>query len=242
VIPTNDPDRGSALLRVRSVIERLVRNGTAVARSDGTLHSIFPVAVYAAEGEALRKWVLREEATRTIEIGLGYGISALHICEGLLGDADPAAQHVALDPYQATRFAGCGLQFHEEAGVAEMVEHHAESSEIALPRFLGEARSFHVAFVDGNHRFDGVFLDLVFLGRLVRGRARLRRRLSAAGGSARGVVLCDEPGLDARGSLRRVRSPPVGRPPDLRGPGHAIVRLLRRLLKPEPPHATCSGL
>ena len=49
-----------------------------------------------------------------------------------------------------------------------MVEHHAESSEIALPRFLGEARSFHVAFVDGNHRFDGVFLDLVFLGRLVR--------------------------------------------------------------------------
>lgn len=27
---------------------------------------------------------------------------------------------------------------------------------------------FHLAFVDGNHRFDGVFLDLVFLGRLVR--------------------------------------------------------------------------
>ncbi len=167
MIPTNDPDRGSALRRVRSVIERLVRNGTAVARSDGTLHSIFPVAVYAAEGEALREWVLREEATRTIEIGLGYGISALHICEGLLGNADPA-QHVALDPYQATRFAGCGLQFLEKAGVAEMVEHHAEASEIALPRFLGEARSFHLAFVDGNHRFDGVFLDLVFLGRLVR--------------------------------------------------------------------------
>ncbi len=168
MVPTNDPDRGSALRRVRSVIERLVRDGTAVARSDGTLHSIFPVAVYAAEGEALRVWILREEATRTIEIGLGYGISALHICEGLLGNADTAAQHVALDPYQATRFAGCGLQFLEEAGVAEMVEYHAEASEIALPRFLGEARSFHLAFVDGNHRFDGVFLDLVFLGRLVR--------------------------------------------------------------------------
>ena len=79
MVPTNDPDRGSALRRVRSVIERLIRDGTAVARSDGTLHSIFPVAVYAAEGEALREWVLREEATRTIEIGLGYGISALHI-------------------------------------------------------------------------------------------------------------------------------------------------------------------
>jgi predicted O-methyltransferase YrrM len=153
---------------VRGVIERLVRDGTAVAHSDGTLHNIFPVAVYAAEGEALREWVLSEGATRTIEIGLGYGISALHVCEGLLGNADSAARHVVLDPNQATRFANCGLQFLEEAGVAGMVEHHAEASEIALPRFLGEDRRFHLAFVDGNHRFDGVFLDLVYLGRLVR--------------------------------------------------------------------------
>lgn len=168
MVSTNVPDRDSALRRVRGVIERLVRDGSAVARSDCTLHSIFLVAVYAAEGEALREWVLREGAIRTIEIGLGYGISALHICEGLLGNADPAARHVALDPYQATRFANCGLQFLEEAGIAEMVEHHAEESQIALPRFLGEARRFHLAFVDGNHRFDGVFVDLVFLGRLVR--------------------------------------------------------------------------
>jgi predicted O-methyltransferase YrrM len=168
VVSKNDPDRSSALRRVRGVIERLVRDGTAVAHSDGTLHNIFPVAVYAAEGEALRELVLREGATRTIEIGLGYGISALHVCEGLLGNADLAARHVVLDPNQATRFANCGLQFLEEAGVAGMVEHHAEASEIALPRFLGEDRRFHLAFVDGNHRFDGVFLDLVYLGRLVR--------------------------------------------------------------------------
>ena len=166
--PTSDLERDSALRRLRGVIERLVRDGTAVARSDGTLHNIFPVAVYAAEGEALRDWVLREGATRTIEIGLGYGISALYICEGLLGNADQSAHHVALDPYQSRRFADCGLQFLEEAGVAGMVEHRVEVSEIALPRFLGEGRSFDLAFVDGNHRFDGVFVDLVFLGRLLR--------------------------------------------------------------------------
>ena len=166
--PTNELDRRSAVRRVRGVIERLVRKGTAVARSDGTVHSLFPVAVSAAESEALRERVSLEGATQTIEIGLGYGISALHICEGLLGNAGPAPRHVVLDPYQATRFANCGLQFLEEAGVAELVEHHAEGSEIALPRFLSEGRSFHLAFVDGNHRFDGVFLDLVFLGRLVR--------------------------------------------------------------------------
>ena len=165
---THELDRRSAGRRVRSVIKRLVHDGTVVARSDGTVHSLFPVAVGAAESEALREWVSLEGATRTIEIGLGYGISALHVCEGLLGNTGPAPLHVVIDPYQATRFADCGLQFLEEAGVADLVGPHAEESQIALPRFLSEGRSFHLAFVDGNHRFDGVFLDLVFLGRLVR--------------------------------------------------------------------------
>jgi predicted O-methyltransferase YrrM len=167
VSPTDDLDRNSALRLVRGVIERLIREGTALARSDGTLHDLFPVAASAAEGETLREWVIREEATQTIEVGLGYGISALHICEGLLANADLRARHVVIDPYQATRFSNCGLQLLEEAGVSGLVEHHPEESQIALPRFLGEARSFHLAFVDGNHRFDGVFVDLYYLGRLV---------------------------------------------------------------------------
>ena len=167
--PTDDPDRGQAQRRVHAVIGRLVRDGTAVARSDGSRHDLFPVAVYAAEAEALRGWVSREGATRTVEVGLGYGVSALHVCEGLLGNAGgtTAARHVALDPHQATRFSDCGLQFLEEAGVLGMVEHHTEASEIALPRLLAEHRSFDLAFVDGNHRFDGVFVDLSYLGRLV---------------------------------------------------------------------------
>jgi predicted O-methyltransferase YrrM len=162
------PDNQVAIARLRRVLDRLVRDGTAVARSDGTAHCLFPVAVGAGEGAAIRSWVIREEAARTIEIGLGYGISALFTCEGLLANGDPAARHVAIDPNQHTRFAGCGLQFLDEAGVAGLVEHHAEESQLALPRFVSEGRGFDLAFVDGNHRFDAVFLDLAYLGRLVR--------------------------------------------------------------------------
>ena len=154
--------------RVRDVIERLLRDGTVVARSDGTPHTVFPVAASPAEGEALLTWIVREGATRTVEIGLGYGVSALFACEGLLANGGTEARHVVLDPHQATRFADCGLQLLEEAGVAGLVEHHAEESQTALPRFLAEGRTFDLAFVDGNHRFDGVFLDLVYLGRLLR--------------------------------------------------------------------------
>jgi len=157
-----------AVRQVRDVIERLVRDGTAVARSDGSVHKLFPIAITAAEAEALRSWVTREGATRTIEIGLGYGLSALFIGEALVSGGDSSAHHVALDPNQETSFADCGLQFLDEAGLGELVEFHAEESQIALPRFVAEGRSFDLAFVDGNHRFDRVFLDLVYLGRLVR--------------------------------------------------------------------------
>lgn len=150
------------------MVSGLLRDGTAVARSDGTLHDLFPVVVSAAEGEALRGWVMREGATRTVEVGLGYGISALYICEGLLKNAGQAPRHVAIDPNQATRFSDCGLQFLDEAGVREMVELHAEDSQISLPRFFDGARTFDLAFIDGNHRFERVFVDLFYLGNLVK--------------------------------------------------------------------------
>ena len=150
------------------MIERLVRDGTVVARSDGSVHNLFPIAITAAEGEALRSWVTREGATRTIEVGLGYGLSALFICQALVSGGDSSARHVALDPNQGTSFADCGLQALDEAGLADLCEFQAEESQIALPRFVAEGRSFDLAFVDGNHRFDRVFLDMVYLGRLLR--------------------------------------------------------------------------
>lgn len=153
---------------MRDVIDRLVRDRTAIARSDGSVHQLFPVAIIPDEGVALRDWVIRESARQTLEVGLGYGIAALFICEGLLTNGAPDAHHVALDPNQATRFANCGLQVLDEAGLSPLIEFLPTPSEIALPRFLAEGRRFDLAFVDGNHRFDGVFLDLIYLGRLVR--------------------------------------------------------------------------
>ena len=127
------------------------------------------VSVTPAEAEALRGWVEREGATHTIEIGLGYGVSALAVCEGLRANGSDGARHVVVDPFQETRFEGRGRLALEEAGFAHLVELHAEESQLVLPRLVAAGRRFDLAFVDGNHRFDGVFLDLVYLGRLVRG-------------------------------------------------------------------------
>lgn len=148
------------------MIGRLARDGTAIA-ADGSEHTLFPLAVPVAEGRRLSDWVVREGAAHTIEIGLGYGMSALFACTGLVSNGDSTAKHVVIDPFQRTRFANCGLQFLEEAGLLHMVEHHAEESQVVLPRLLSDGRTFDLAFVDGNHRFDRVFLDLIYLGRLL---------------------------------------------------------------------------
>jgi predicted O-methyltransferase YrrM len=152
---------------MREVLERLQVEGTVIA-SDGSEHDLFPVAIPAAEGEALREWVIHEGASRTLEVGLGYAMSTLYICEGLVENRDRSALHVAVDPYQSSRFANCGLQLLTEAGARRLVEHHSEPSQIALPRFVSEGRMFDFAFVDGDHRFDGVFVDLFYTGRLLR--------------------------------------------------------------------------
>jgi predicted O-methyltransferase YrrM len=152
--------------RVDEVIGRLIRSGAAVAREDGSTHTRFPVAISEAEIASLRGWAEREGRSSTIEIGFGYGLSALAICAGVLrGHREPA--HLVIDPYQESRFANCGLQFLEDAGLIENVEHLSLRSEIVLPQLLDAGRSFDFAFVDGNHRFDGVFLDLFYVGRMI---------------------------------------------------------------------------
>ena len=157
---------------VREVRERLVHHGTVVG-PDGRSRELFPNAIGPREGSALREQVIEEGAVRTLETGLGFAVSTLFICEALLANG-PDVKHVAADPYQmmapagGTTYAGIGLQTLEEAGVGDLVEFHERESQVVLPRLLDEGRQFDLAFIDGNHRFEAVFLDLVYAGRLVK--------------------------------------------------------------------------
>jgi predicted O-methyltransferase YrrM len=140
----------AGLERVRGVRERLLAGG-----------EVLPVAIGPTEGAALSEWVRREGALRTIETGLGYAVSTLFICEGLLANG-PGGRHVAIDPNRLD-----SLDRLEEGGVRDLVEFYPEESQIVLPRLLSEGRRFDLAFIDGNHRFEGAFLDLVYCGRLL---------------------------------------------------------------------------
>lgn len=155
--------------RLQQVIDSVV-GGTVTARADGMVRDIFPTAIHPREGEALSAWVARERPASSIEIGFGYGISTLFVFRGLLSNGASAPfRHLTIDPNQVEGFSSVGLELVEKAGLRDHLDFHNDPSELVLPRLLAEGRQFDFAFVDGNHRFDWVFVDLMFLGRLVRG-------------------------------------------------------------------------
>lgn len=137
----------------------------SVAHDDGNAVALRPHSIERAHGEALRDLAIAEGAERTIEVGLALGMSALFLCQAVLARG---GRHVAIDPFQAESWNGAGMRTLREAGVEELVEVIEEESQLALPRLVAEGREFDLAFVDGDHRFEGVFLDLYFMTRLVR--------------------------------------------------------------------------
>lgn len=156
-----------AVARIDDLLRRVTAAGRLRSRLDGTELSVFPVAIDGNEGQALRRWVGRAAPGAPIEIGLGFAVSTLHLCAGMLAGQRRDWRHVVVDPNQTSWYHDCGLQLIDEAGLRRHVEHIPGESQLVLPRFVSEERSFDFAFVDGNHRFDRVFLDLIFLGRLL---------------------------------------------------------------------------
>ena len=149
---------------IETVVNRIYARGS-VDGDHGNAVALRPHSIERAQGEALRDLAVAEDAGRTIEVGLALGMSALFLCQAVL---PRGGRHVAIDPFQRESWKGAGLRTLREAGVEEFVEVIEEESQLALPRLVGEGREFDLAFVDGDHRFEGVFLDLYFMTRLVR--------------------------------------------------------------------------
>jgi predicted O-methyltransferase YrrM len=87
-----------ATQRVRSLRNRLVSEGSVIG-ADGTSLELFPTSIGPEEGASLVDVVREERASRTLEVGLGFAVSTLFICEGLLENGE-GGRHLAMDPYQ----------------------------------------------------------------------------------------------------------------------------------------------
>lgn len=127
-----------------------------------------PLAAHVSpeEGALLAKAIALTGATRTLEIGCGYGVSTLYILNAL--HRAGGGYHTAIDPSQRTTtefsrtWHGIGLANVERAGYGDRFRLHEGPSHSVLPRLLAAGERYEVVLIDGWHTFDYVLVDFFF--------------------------------------------------------------------------------
>lgn len=114
-------------------------------------------------GEILRRY--RPE--NTLEVGMGFGGSALIFADVGQTASGAKYRHTAIDPYQSTVWDSVGMQCLESADLQDFIELFEQPSSLVLPKFLAEGRHFGLIYVDGSHLFEDVFVDAYYCARLL---------------------------------------------------------------------------
>jgi predicted O-methyltransferase YrrM len=148
-------------------LAELIRTQRAVGRTGRVFDGLGALST-VNNLQVLRSLMLERKPARTLEVGLGFGGSALAIAASHhgLGHA-PAAQHCILDPFQTADWDDAALLSLERAGLRDYVDFRAERSSIALGRLESEGARFGLIYVDGSHVFEDVFIDAYFGFRLL---------------------------------------------------------------------------
>lgn len=150
---------------MNQVLEQILTTGTVAAETGDRfeLHS----HVSRDQGAFLQGLIGEIDARTTLEVGVGYGISGLFICDAV---ADrPAARHILIDPKQYSEWwHGIGIKNLREAGYGELIDFRELPSHIALPQLELEGVTVDFAFIDGWHTFDNTLLDFFLIDRILR--------------------------------------------------------------------------
>jgi predicted O-methyltransferase YrrM len=148
------------------VVEEILRSGK-VTTHDGrvvAVHSHIP----RDECELLYRQVAATRATEAIEVGMGFGISALCLCDALSKAPSQTAKRPHLVIIDLENWGpGIGLQQVRSAGFGDMVEFHHGASQAVLPQLAAKGYRVQFAFIDGRHTFDHALIDFFYVDQLM---------------------------------------------------------------------------
>lgn len=147
------------------VLDRMYRTHQ-VEDTDGRRVDCSTSIVNGETGRCLYEWIRQERPARTLEIGLGYGASALFICQAHQ-DNENGGYHTAIDPNESTRWQSIGRLNVQRAGLDNRFRCVEATSFEALPRLLREGKRFDFAFIDGSHKFDYALVDFFYIDKLL---------------------------------------------------------------------------
>jgi predicted O-methyltransferase YrrM len=116
----------------------------------------------------LRELILRERYSKTLEVGLAHGASALTILSTLREVGGDGFCHSAIDPFQDKDWGGAGMRVLLDEGFANQFSLHKKLSALALPALVEDSEEYDLIYVDGSHLFEDVFVDFYYSVLLLR--------------------------------------------------------------------------
>jgi len=125
------------------------------------LHSHIP----QPECEIIQQWINDHQPHNLLEIGFGYGISSLFICDAIKG-MQGITYHI-IDAFQSSTWNTVGIYNLKKAGFETVFTFHEELSEICLPGMLKEGMTFDFALIDGFHAFDQTLVDFFYINKML---------------------------------------------------------------------------
>jgi predicted O-methyltransferase YrrM len=150
------------------VLEGILTTGLSQLKNgeEAPVHS----AIGRREIDLIRRVISEIHPSRTLEVGMAYGVSTLIICETLLEVG--GERHIAIDPDQHSGkwgdgWRGGGLANIERAGFSGLLDFYELPSHIALPKLEEAGTRVQFALIDGWPTFDYRLMDFVMVDRLL---------------------------------------------------------------------------
>lgn len=112
-------------------------------------------SVKTTEADFIYNFLIEKGITSTLEVGFGYAKSASHII------AATKAKHIVIDPFQEN-YKNLGLENIKSLGFEKYLTFYNDYSHNILPQFAKENLHFEFIFIDGDHKFDGEFVDFYY--------------------------------------------------------------------------------
>lgn len=140
-------------------------------RGGGVRKITYDCSINRKAGRWLYDAITTRKPERVLEIGLAWGGSAIHIGAALRDNG--RGMHVVLDPFQdltwsyigATELRRLGLdQRPESENGFELIERRSDT---AMPEMWERGDTFQFIFIDGDHSFHGVFVDVYYAEKLL---------------------------------------------------------------------------
>jgi predicted O-methyltransferase YrrM len=111
--------------------------------------------VKITEASFMYDWIKKNHLSKTLEVGFGYARSAAYIMNAT------GQLHIAMDPFQS-HYNDLGLKNVERLGLTTQLDFRRDYSHNVLPQLLKDNRKFDFIFIDGDHKYDGIFIDFYY--------------------------------------------------------------------------------